>query len=178
MRKTGAESETQNNLVLMAEIVGVHGIKGGVKLKIFSEDPEALQDYAPFCDAAQKRSFELLDVQPHGNTFLAYIDGVPDRTAAEKLRGTKLYVPRERLPDIEDDATFYHIDLIGLAARWPDGKPMGKVVNVANFGAGDLIEIRPLKGASFYIPFTGEAVPEVDIKGGFVTIDPPPGLLD
>jgi len=164
--------------VLMAEIVGVHGIKGAVKLMVFSENPEALIDYAPFCDAAQKRSFELIDVQQHGNTYLAYIDGVTDRTAAEKLRGTKLYVPRERLPDIEDDTTFYHIDLIGLAARWPDGKPMGKVVNVANFGAGDLIEIRPIKGASFYVPFTDEAVPDVNLKDGFVTIDPPPGLLD
>lgn len=162
----------------MAEIIGVHGIKGAVKLMVFSEDPEALLDYAPFCDAAQKRSFELLDVQQHCNTYLAYIDGVTDRTAAEKLRGTKLYVPRERLPDIEDDGTFYHIDLIGLAARWPDGKPMGKVVNVANFGAGDLIEIRPIKGASFYVPFTDEAVPDVNLKDGFVTIDPPPGLLD
>lgn len=162
----------------MAEIIGVHGIKGAVKLMVFSEDPEALLDYAPFCDAAQKRAFELLDVQQHGNTYLAYIDGVTDRTAAEKLRGTKLYVPRERLPDIEDDTTFYHIDLIGLAARWPDGKPMGKVVNVANFGAGDLIEIRPIKGASFYVPFTDEAVPDVNLKDGFVTIDPPPGLLD
>lgn len=162
----------------MAEIVGVHGIKGIVKLKVFSEDPEALPDYAPFCDAAQKRTFDLLSVQAHGNSFLAELRGVTDRTAAEKLRGTKLYVPRERFPEIEEDGTFYHVDLIGLAARWPDGRPMGKVVNVANFGAGDLIEIRPLKGASFYVPFTGDAVPEVDIKSGTITIDPPPGLLD
>jgi len=178
VRKTGAASDNAHDLVLMAEVVGVHGIKGGVKLKIFSEDPEALPDYAPFCDAAQKRTFDVLSVQAHGNTFLAELDGVTDRTAAEKLRGTKFYVPRDRFPDIKENDTFYHIDLIGLVARWPDGKPMGKVVNVANFGAGDLIEIRPLKGASFYVPFTNEAVPEVDIKGGTVTIDPPPGLLD
>lgn len=178
MRKTGALSGNAQDLVLMAEIVGVHGIKGSVKLKIFSDSPEALPDYAPFCDATQKREFEILALSQHGNTFLAEIDGVKDRTAAEKLRGTKLYVPRDRLPGIEDSETFYHVDLIGLAAQWPDGKPMGKVVNVANFGAGDLVEIRPLKGASFYVPFTGDAVPHVDIKAGTITIDPPPGLLD
>lgn len=162
----------------MAEVVGVHGIKGTLKLKVFSDDPEGLPDYAPFCDATAKRTFDILSVQPHGNTFLAEFDGVTDRTAAEKLRGTKLYVPRDRLPEIEDEETFYHVDLIGLQARWPDGKPMGKVVSVANFGAGDLVEIRPLKGASFYIPFTGEAVPDVDLDAGTITIDPPPGLLD
>lgn len=178
MRKTGASSETANDLVLMAEVVGVHGIKGAVKLKILSDDPEALPDYAPFCDATRKKTFEILSVQQHGGTYLADIEGITDRNAAEKMRGTKLYVPRDRLPEIDEEETFYHVDLIGLAARWPDGKPMGKVVSVANFGAGDLIEIRPAKGASFYVPFTGDAVPEVDIKGGTITIDPPPGLLD
>lgn len=170
--------DNADDLVLMAEIVGVHGVKGMLKLKIFSESPEDLPGYSPFCDAARKKTFDLLSVQPHGNTFLAEIDGIADRTEAEKLRGVKLYVTRGCLPDIAENNTFYHVDLVGLAARWPDGRPMGKVVNVANYGAGDLIEIRPAKGASFYVPFTDDAVPEVDIKGGFVTIDPPPGLLD
>lgn len=178
MRKTGATPDNADDLVLMAEVVGVHGIKGAVKLKIFSAAPEELPGYAPFCDAARQLTFNILSVQAHGHTFLAEIEGVADRTAAEKLRGARLYVPRDRLPDIAEDGTFYHVDLIGLEARWPDGRVMGKVVNVANFGAGDLIEIRPIKGASFYIPFTDESVPEVDLKGGTLTIDPPPGLLD
>lgn len=178
MHKTGAISENADNLVLMAEVVGVHGIKGWVKLKIFSADPEGLADFAPFYDAKGQRTFELLAVQPHGNTYLAVIDGVTDRNAAEALRGTKLYLPRESLPDIDEDDTFYHVDLIGLAAQWPDGRPMGKVVNVANFGAGDLLEIRPTRGASFYVPFTNEVVPDVDMAKKIVTIDPPPGLLD
>lgn len=178
MHKTGATSENANNLVLMAEIVGVHGIKGWVKLKIFSADPEGLADFAPFYDATGQRTFELLAVQPHGNTYLAVIDGVADRNAAEALRGAKLYLLRENLPDIDEDDTFYHVDLIGLAAQWPDGRPMGKVVNVANFGAGDLLEIRPTRGASFYVPFTNEVVPDVDMTKKIVTIDPPPGLLD
>ena len=178
MHKTGAISENADNLVLMAEVVGVHGIKGWVKLKIFSADPEGLADFAPFYDATGQRTFELLAVQPHGNTYLAVIDGVAARNAAEALRGAKLYLPRENLPDIDEDDTFYHVDLIGLAAQWPDGRPMGKVVNVANFGAGDLLEIRPTRGASFYVPFTNEVVPDVDMTKKIVTIDPPPGLLD
>lgn len=178
MHKTGATLEVANNLVLMAEIVGVHGIKGWVKLKIFSADPEGLADFAPFYDAAGQRTFELQAVHPHGNTYLAVIDGVTDRNAAEALRGTKLYLPRENLPDIDEDDTFYHVDLIGLAAHWPDGRPMGAVVNVANFGAGDLLEIRPTRGASFFVPFTNEVVPDVDMTKKIVTVNPPPGLLD
>lgn len=162
----------------MAEVVGVHGIKGTVKLKIFSSAPEDLPDYAPLCDAAQKRTFDLKSVAAHGNTFLADIDGIKDRTAAEKLRGMKLYVSREKFPELAEDDTFYHVDLVGLAAFYPDGTPMGKVISVANFGAGDLIEVRPHKGTSFYVPFTNDAVPDIDIKNGRLTIDPPPGLLD
>jgi len=178
VHKTGATSENADNLVLMAEIVGVHGIKGWVKLKIFSADPEGLADFAPFYDAKRERTFELLTVQPHGNAYLGIIDGVTDRNGAEALRGTQLYLPRENLPDIDAEDTFYHVDLIGLAAQWPDGRPMGKVVNVANFGAGDLLEIRPLRGASFYVPFTNDIVPDVDMAQKTVTVDPPPGLLD
>jgi 16S rRNA processing protein RimM len=178
VHKTGAILENADHLVLMAEVVGVHGIKGWVKLKIFSADPEGLADFAPFYDATGKRTFDLLAVHPHGNIFLGVFDGVNDRNAAEALRGVKLYLPRENLPDIDADDTFYHVDLIGLAAQWPDGRPMGKVVNVANFGAGDLLEIRPLRGASFYVPFTNEIVPDVNMAQKIVTVNPPPGLLD
>ena len=162
----------------MAEIVGVHGIKGWVKLKVFSEDPEALVDFAPLCDSSGKQEFTLLSVQQHGNIWLAEVEGIRDRTAAEKLRGTQLCVPREALPQIKDDNTFYHADLIGMGALFPDGKPMGKVISVANFGAGDLLEVKPQKGASFYVPFTGKIVTKVDVAKKQVTIDPPPGLID
>lgn len=166
------------DLIAMAEIVGVHGIKGIVKLKIFGNDAENLLDYETLTDASGKKTFTLVDIQPHGTIHLAEIEGLTDRTAAEKLRGTILHIPKSELPAIEDEGTFYHVDLIGLAASYPDGKPLGKVVGVANFGAGDLIEVKPLKGASFYVPFTNDAVPHVDIAKKEITIDPPPGLLD
>jgi len=165
-------------LTCMAEIVGVHGVRGMVKLKVFGDNPEALAGYGPLSDAEQKKTFKLKDLALHGNTWLARVEGVDDRTAAEKLRGVKLYVAREKLPEIKKKDTYYHNDLIGLSAEWPDGKPMGKIITVANFGAGDLLEIKPLKGTSFYVPFTNAAVPHVDIAAGKVTIDPPPGLLD
>lgn len=162
----------------MAEIVGVHGIKGFVKLKIFSDDPESLADYAPLCDPSGKKEYTLLSLQQHGNIWLAQVEGVKDRTAAEKLRGTKLCVPRQDLPEIKTENTYYHTDLIGMEARFPDGKTMGKVIQVANFGAGDLLEVKPPKGASFYVPFTSKIVTEVNLAKKQVTIDPPPGLID
>lgn len=166
------------DLVCMADIVGVHGVKGVVKLKVHSADPESLSAYETFTDAAGKKTFTLLSLQQHGNIWLAEIDGVRDRTAAEKLRGTKLCTPRDTLPDIDEDGTFYHIDLIGLAARGRDGAAIGTIINVANFGAGDLLEIKPVKGASYYIPFTDAVVPEIDIEQKFAVIELPAGLID
>jgi 16S rRNA processing protein RimM len=176
LRKAAASSEEA--LTCMAEIVGVHGVKGIVKLKIFSDNPESLIDYAPLCDSSGQPSFKITSLHQHGNIWLAELDGLKDRTAAEKLRGTKLYVSREELPKIKNDNTYYHADLIGMAALYPDGKPMGRVINVSNFGAGDLLEVKPVKGTSFYVPFTARIVTDVDMKTKEVTIDPPPGLID
>lgn len=162
----------------MAEIVGVHGIRGGVKLKVFAADPDALPGYAPFCDANGTPSFAFTSYQAHQNVYLARIDGIDDRTAAEKLRGVKLYVPRTRLPELVEENTYYHADLIGLAAKDASGAAFGKIVQVANFGAGDLLEIKPLKGASYYVPFTAAVVPQVDLAKKEATVIVPPGLID
>jgi 16S rRNA processing protein RimM len=165
-------------LTLMAEIVGVHGVKGMVKLKVFGGDPESLPAYGAFCDAEGKENFTISTLAQHSGTWLAELKGITDRTAAEKLRGMKLYISRDRLPKIKKKNTWYHADLIGLAARYPDGKPMGTVAAVANFGAGDLLEVQPEKGNSFYVPFTNAVVPDVDLEKKIVIIDPPAGLLD
>ena len=166
------------NLTCMAEIVGVHGIKGMVKLKLFGDNPAALTDYAPLCDSSAKKTFKITSLHPHGNILLAEIEGLKDRTAAEKLRGTKLYLPREALPETKDEKTFYHADLVGMRAVDAEGKAMGKVISVENFGAGDLLEIKPIKGASYYLPFTDSCVPNIDAAKKEITIDVPPGLLD
>jgi 16S rRNA processing protein RimM len=162
----------------MAEIVGVHGIKGMLKLKVFGDDPGKLPDYMPLCDASGKKKFNFLTFQPHQNIYLATLEGVADRTAAEKLRGTRLYVPREALPRIKDKDTYYHMDLIGLTARDAEGAIIGSIIQVANFGAGDLLEIKPLQGASYYVPFTKAVVPNVDMAAREATVIVPHGLLD
>lgn len=165
------------DLVLMAEIVGVHGIKGWVKLNFMGDDPKLLTKLA-LTDAQGGPLPKVVKLNLHGNIHIAELENLSDRTAAEKLRGTKFYAARDALPKIRKKDTYYHADLIGLAAWHVDGHEMGKVIAVANFGAGDLLDIKPARGASFYIPFTNDAVPDVDIEAGRVTIDPPPGLLD
>ena len=174
----GDKAPKTSDLLLMAEIAGAHGVKGAVKLKTFGDAPEALAKYPPLSDAKGEKLFRLRRVTEHSGIWLAEIEGVDDRTAAEKLRGTKLYLSRSVLPAIKKKNTYYHADLIGLAARYPDGREMGRVAAVANFGAGDLLEIKPPKGNSFYVPFTNAVVPDVDLAAQTVTVDPPPGLLD
>jgi 16S rRNA processing protein RimM len=162
----------------MAEIVGVHGIRGAVKLKVFSEDPRSLARYSPLLDERGNGAFALRSLVPHGGIWLAELDGVKDRTAAEKMRGLRLYAARGSLPKLKEKNTYYHADLVGLSAQYPDGREMGKVIAVANFGASDLLEIQPPKGASFYVPFTNAVVPDVSLEAKTVTINPPPGLID
>lgn len=169
---------TAEHLVCLAEIVGVHGVRGVLKLKVFCDNPDDLPKYAPLCDAAGTREFTFTGFQPHQNIYLAAVEGLADRTQAEKLRGTKLYVPRDRLPSIKDDNTYYHVDLVGLSVKDEQGAPLGKTVKVENFGAGDLLEIKPLKGASYYLPFTKATVPSIDIEKKEMIAIIPPGLLD
>ncbi|MBI3440591.1 MAG: 16S rRNA processing protein RimM [Proteobacteria bacterium] len=165
-------------LICMAEIVGVHGVRGIMKVKVFSDTPEDLMDYMPLCDAAGKRTFEFLTFQPHKNIYLVTMSGVNDRDAAGKLRGTKLYMPRRNLPALKDKNTYYHADLLGLTAVDAGGAVIGQIIQVANFGAGDLLEIRPLTGASYFVPFTKTVVPKVDLKKKQATVIVPPGMLD
>jgi 16S rRNA processing protein RimM len=105
------------------------------------------------------------------------LKGVSSRNEAEALTGLDLSIPRDRLPKADDDE-FYHADLIGLDAVGKDGAALGTVIAVQNFGAGDLLEIAPRRGATILVPFTRAAVPEIDIAGKRVVVDPPPGLLD
>jgi 16S rRNA processing protein RimM len=163
--------------VLVAEIGAAHGIRGEVRLRSFTEDPFAVKDYGPLESEDGARRFAIESLRPAKDCLVARIAGVTDRTAAEGLRNTKLYVGRDRLPTTEDDE-FYHADLIGLAAVAADGRALGQVVAVHNFGAGDLIELQPAAGgAAVMLPFTAATVPLVDIAGRRIVVDPPHGLL-
>ena len=120
-----------------------------------------------------KQRFMIEALRPAKDHFVARLAGVSDRTAAEKLTNTKLYVSRDRLPPVADGETFYHADLIGLAAVTPDGTPLGTVMGIHNFGAGDLIEIKPENGDSLLVAFNSVAVPEIDVKARRMVVVPP-----
>jgi len=173
-----AAAHPASELTCMAEIVGVHGIRGFVKIKVFAENPAKLADGPPLCDSTGEKTYPFLSFQQHGNIFLAQVEGVNDRNAAEKLRGTKLYAPRAALPPLTKKDSYYHTDLVGMTAYTAAREAVGRVIAVANFGAGDLLEIKPPKGNSFYLPFTGKVVPHVDVAKKEMTVDIPHGLLD
>lgn len=155
-----------------------HGIKGLVRVRPFTEDPEAIAAYGPLTDRKTGRRFTLTVANVTKGMVIARIEGVEDRDAADELKGTELWADRGVLPEIEEEEAFYHHDMIGLRAVGADGKAIGEVVGIENYGAGDLLELRTLEGRVVLVPFTRAMVPEVDIEGGRVVIEPTAGLLD
>jgi 16S rRNA processing protein RimM len=167
-------------MVLVGRIGAAHGIRGEVRVKAYAEDPAGLARYSPLA-SADGRAFAIDAVRPAAggspDMLVVHFTGIDTRNAAEALNGTELFVPRDRLGATEADE-YFHADLIGLAAVTIAGLPLGIVVRVQNFGAGDLLEVAPRRGETLLIPFTRAIVPEVDLAGGRVVVDPPPGLLD
>nr|WP_096358693.1 ribosome maturation factor RimM [Variibacter gotjawalensis] len=165
---TGASSR-----VCVAQIGAAHGIRGEVRLRSFTGEPEAIKRYGALETEDGKRSLEIVSLRPQKDMFVARLKGVDDRNAAEALRNTRLYVSRERFGKTEEDE-FFHADLIGLDVFDRGGTKLGSIAAVENFGAGDLIEIAPVSGdPTYYLPFTKRAVPEIDIAGKRVVVDPP-----
>jgi len=147
-------------------------VRGEVKVKSFTADPDGPGAYGPVEDEAGQRRWRLKIVGAAKGTVVARLDGVADRNAAEALIGTQLYVPRAALP-APDEEEFYHADLIGLTVEAPDGTVLGKVTALHDFGAGDLLEVALAAGGSVLWPFTRQVVPVVDVAGGRVVVDPP-----
>jgi len=147
-----------NRSVALAAITGAHGIAGEVRIKLFGEGVESLKRFRAFNDSALTLT-KLRDDGKGG--AIARFAEVADRTAAEKLRGTALTVPRSALPAL-GEGEYYHADLIGLAAVSSEGEPLGEVIAVENFGAGDVLEIKRPTGKRFMVPMRVEAVPEWD----------------
>ena len=159
--------------ICVAQIGAPHGVRGEVRLRSFTEDPLAFVEYGPLESEDRKQRFKIEALRPAKDHFVARLSGVPDRNAAEKLTNVKLYVPRDVLPDIEEDETFYHADLIGLDAFTQDGAKFGTVATIHNFGAGDIVEIRRESGDLVMLPFTETVVPEVDIAKKRIVVAPP-----
>jgi 16S rRNA processing protein RimM len=158
------------NPVQMAVIGAAHGIKGEVRAKVFTGDPEALGDYGPVHDGAG-RTFEVISVRPVKEVSIVRFRGVETREAAEALNGTALFVDRSALPAGLEEEEFYHADLIGLAVRDETGAEIGAVSAIHDFGAGDILEVARKGAPSVMLPFTRAAVPEVSPAKGFVRVD-------
>ncbi len=157
-------------MILLGRIVAAHGIRGEVQIVSHTGDPGAIGAYGPLADAAGKRSFTVRVIRVTPKGVIARVEGVYDRNAAEALRGIDLYVDRSRLPP-PAEGEYYHEDLIGLAAHDPEGKRIGSVVAMPNYGAGDLVEIKlDASRHTELIPFQDAYVPLVDIAGGRLTV--------
>ncbi len=163
--------------VLMGVIAGAHGVRGEVRVKSFTAEPAAIAAYGPLEDERGARRLSLALTGTVRGMLIARIDGVGDRDAAQRLKGTRLYLPRAALPQPGAEE-YYHADLIGLAVALRDGAALGRVRAVHDFGAGDSLEVEKPDGRVVLVPFTEAAVPVVDIAGGRLVVDPPDGLLD
>jgi 16S rRNA processing protein RimM len=162
------------NRICIARIGAAHGVRGEVKLWSFTEDPAAVAHYGPLETQDGTRCFEIEALRAAKDHFVARIAGVNDRDAAEKLRNIELYIPRARLPKIEEADTFYHADLVGLDAVTPDGARVGTVHALHNFGAGDIIEIAPAGGGDpLMLPFNETTVPKIDVAARQIVVVPP-----
>ena len=167
-------AEMATDRICVAQIGGAHGIRGEVKLKSFTADPMAVKDYAPLESEDGSASFVIEALRPARGHLVAQLRGIRDRNAAQGLAHLKLFVPRERLPAPAADE-FYHVDLIGLRAVTNDGREVGTVSAVHDFGAGDILELRIAgSGITMMLPFTQACVPAVDLAGGHIVVVPPP----
>ena len=158
--------------ICVARIGAAHGVRGAVKLWTFTEDPLAVTRYGQLMTKDGARQFEVTHVREAKGHLVATLKGIATREEAERLNGVELYVAREKLPVTSEDE-YYHADLIGLAAVNAAGEPLGRVIAIHNFGAGDIIEIAPPNGATMLLPFTNAVVPTVDLEGRRVMIELP-----
>ena len=158
--------------ICVARIGAAHGVHGAVRLWTFTEDPFAVKRYGPLSTKDGARSFEVAHAREAKGFLVATLKGVTTRNEAERLNGLELYVAREKLP-ATDEGEYYHADLIGLSAVTEAGEPVGRVIAIHNFGAGDIIEIAPSQGPTMLLPFTNAVVPTVDIAGGRVVVELP-----
>jgi len=158
--------------ILLGVVIGAQGLGGEVKVKTFTETPENLGAYGAL-HAKDGREFVVRATRAaKAGVAVVRLEGVIDRDAAERLKGTELFVARNVLPATDADE-FYHTDLIGLAVHDVEGRALGTVSALHNFGAGDAIEIARLDGGDMILPFTRETVPMIDIKAGRIVVAAP-----
>lgn len=162
-----------SDLICIGGIAEAFGVSGEVRLKSFCSEPTDIGTYGPLLSEDGLREFHITLTRPVAGGLGARIKGVSTKEQADALRGTSLFVPRERLPSLPDDE-FYHADLIGLSAYDPGGDLIGKVTAIYNHGAGDIVEISPTRHKSaLLLPFTTAIVPNVDLTAGRIVVNLP-----
>ena len=168
--------ESASNRVCLGVVVGVKGLRGEVRVKSFTERPADIAAYGPLT-TEDGRAFALTVTGSAQGVVIARIKGVADRNGAEALKGTKLFVDRVALPEA-GEGTYYHADLVGMAAVLATGEALGPITAVYNFGAGDMVEVKLADGRTELVPFTDAAIAGVDVAAGKVTINALAGLFE
>jgi 16S rRNA processing protein RimM len=155
------------DLIMVGRVAGAFGVRGEVRITSFTAEPLALVDYRTLLREDGSPGLTLSGGRVAKGGVVARIQDVTTRDEAEALRGMKLYIPRALLPEPDDDE-FYIADLVGMEVRSLEGDVLGQVRSVRDFGAGDLLEVAPAAGESWWLPFTREAVPEVRMADGYL----------
>jgi 16S rRNA processing protein RimM len=159
-----------NKMILVGQVGGAFGVKGEVRITAFTADAMTLMDYQPLLKADGTPAITLLSARPDKAGVVAKVKEIATKEEADAARGQKLFIPRDRLPEPEEDE-FYLTDLIGMEAREADDTAVGTVKSVQNFGASDMLEIAPKEGGpTWYLPFTREAAPELHLNDGWLRI--------
>lgn len=167
---------SDDQLIQLAVIGAPHGVKGELRVKSYTDDPQALGDYGPLV-TNDGRSFIVKTTRPAKEVVIVRFEGVDTREKAEAMKGLALHVKRSSLPQELDEDEFYHVDLIGLAAFDEQGEPVGKIISLHDFGGGEMLEIKAARGPVIMVPFTRAAVPTIDFAAGRVVVDSVAGGL-
>jgi len=161
--------QTKTNLIRVGRVAGAFGVRGEVKVTAYTEAPKTLLAFRDLLREDGSLGLTLLSGRAHKDAVIGRAAQIATKEEADALRGLVLYVPRERLPAPDEDE-FYLTDLIGLAAVTPQGEALGKVKTVRDFGAGDVLEIQPAAGPSWWIAFTRETAPEIRLTAGEIVV--------
>lgn len=177
MSSTTHNRTHEGERVCVAAFSSAHGVTGAMRLKSFTENPDDVAAFTILQSEDASKTYEIKVVSHTGKgELIVKVAGVETREAAEMLKGERLFVSRSELPEAGEEE-FYHADLIGLTVKTVNGKTLGTVRAVFDFGAGDMLEILPKEGALIMVPFTKAIVPIVDLEKGRLVVDPPEGLL-
>jgi 16S rRNA processing protein RimM len=163
-----------DRLVLVGVFGAPQGVRGEIRVKSFTGDPKAIGAYGPLADGRCARVFVFERLRAQNDDMLVVkVEGVETREAAAALTGVELFARRDRLPP-PDEGEYYYTDLVGLEAVTATGERLGRVAQVSNYGAGDILEIAPEGGGeTLLVPFTRAVAPTIDFEGGRIVIEAP-----